>query len=278
MKNAKLKENLKDFLIFPSNISYFHYTCLKDLSMTSKYISFSNTITPIANYNLYNTELNMEKFLIENLSDLESTIIIDMTGNIGCDSANFAYTLPNQIIFTCEINYDKIYCLNENLKIFKNNFIFYGNSIDLLEATLNKNISTIKSMFSKIQSQKEDLLNDILNEFDKYRIIILIDPPFGPFYHKDGSSTKLEFSKNEVTYEILNYFNIINDKFNSKIFKYIIKCPVNWDRLQEFKSEGMDFNDNDNIKLIYAPTLKSGYYYVIINPTFFKYFKQFKNY
>ena len=255
--------------IFPPSINKFYYTNNFDLKLTAKYASFANAINnsdASNNFNIYNAESNMSNYVLKHLQRYESsTIIVDMTGNIGCDTANFAFTLPNQFIFTCEIEKSKVYCLKGNLKSLKNNYIFWGDSTKLLKAVLNKDTKIIKSMLSRTSRNKKLKLLNIINELEKYKIIVLIDPPFGSDYRKYSDSTKLEFCGSDI----LDYLYEFNKIAESKILKYIIKCPRNWDRLKEINEKLKSF-DNEYIKLIFSPTSKNGLYYAILEPKFFE--------
>ena len=272
---------------------YYFYTNTFDLKMASP-------------NNIFKRQ-QMQDYIIKNFKNKGKLLIIDMTGNIGCDAVNFSI-LSNAIVFTCEYEQSKAISLQLNTLNYDNIYTFVADSNELLNAILNKNTENIKKIKNmstlsddyKIQSHgcietddkelssstfknynklkikieniinsqpdiihsKHKKLNNILNNIDQYEIIINIDPPFGENYKfekEKGKSTNLIF----CGVDIIDYFKKIEKKnVNNKIIKYIIKAPMNWDKLEDIRK------DKDIATTIEMKTKKSGFYYCIIDPKF----------
>jgi hypothetical protein len=161
-----------------------------------------------------------------------------MTANIGCDAANYAYILPDTIIFTCEIDKAKIKCLKYNLKPFKNVYIFEGNSTKLLEALFKQDLVTINQM-----SVSRTITNDIF----KYQIVVNIDPPFSDDYKSNIS--KLTFDNKDI-------IDYCYEHKSTSIKSYIIKSPQLWNVRQIYNLSG--------VKVL---TNHSCFYYNFMNKT-----------
>ena len=222
---------IKNGNVFPPCITEFKFTDIFDLKMTSNYIAYSRSKMP------------------EYVRKLKNCLVFDMTGNIGCDAANFAYTFEkndvNSSVFVCEFEKMKADCLKFNLRTFKNVYVFAGDSMVLLQAIKNKDVEVIKNMLISDNTDFDYEINELL----KLKVVVNIDPPFGKDYDKTKATCPLEFNDEPV-------IKCLAKNRCSRFTTYIIKSPHNWDMYQKY-----------TFKRVTVYTLKSSYYYNIITPS-----------
>lgn len=206
--NQKLLINSNEkFNVFPPDIKKYYYTDTKDLTYTTNFQHFINS--------------KADKF-ISKLNISKDDIFIDMTSNIGCDTANIHYVFPDNLIFSCDIREMSSIACSKNCPY---SYVCNGDSNKLVKGFYDKNVEVLKQMcINKSQKINEKMIGR------KY--ILIIDPPFSNDT-QDYNEAKKEKETEELKFPIDNKYVEISKYIKDNDFinnaKYIIlKSPKNW--------------------------------------------------